>query len=128
MSDAIETKILSMLDALQNGVITVAGQTIKYAPDVMQAALSVTVINGVQDLMFSIIFLLALIIFVFILIFGIKQVKLNQFNDGWQAFGVVGCFFSSVCFLISICNVWMWVEIFNPKLYIAHQIVQQVLK
>lgn len=120
MSDAIETKILSMLDALQNGVITVAGQTIKYAPDVMQAALSVTVINGVQDLMFSIIFLLALIIFVFILIFGIKQVKLNQFNDGWQAFGVVGCFFSSVCFLISICNVWMWVEIFNPKLYIAH--------
>lgn len=30
--------------------------------------------------------------------------------------------------LFALCNVWNWIGIFQPKLYLAHEIIERVLK
>ena len=127
MSDVIENKVVSMLDALQNGAVEIGNQLVKYTPDVIQAALGVTMITGIQELVYGVIWLGLFIYFY-------RYWSSNKFS-GFDAptiqdakLGGAGLMsiISIMVVLTQLGNVWNYVAIVNPKLYIAHEIVEKV--
>jgi len=126
MSDKIETKLVSMLDALQNGVAEVGGKIVKYTPDVVNAAEWVVRIDGAQELVFSI---FGLLLGVFSAKFLFKHAKIWCDNNGNPIgyIGGIGAVVFSTASFFSIINMWTWIMIFEPKLYIAKQIIESVV-
>lgn len=130
MTSSVETKIVSMLDALQHGIVTVGEKAVKYSPDIADAALSVTQITGAAELLYGIGQGIALFLCVkFCLFFYKTAVEDDSFGAG---LAVAGFASASVGLAISVIyaffNVWNYVAIFNPKIYIAHQIIEKVMK
>lgn len=126
--DAVQTTVIRMLDALQNGAVEVGHTVVKYTPDVVDAALWITRIDGIQQVL-SFIFLSALSIPFILAGKKIKKLPSYDINGYW---GVPSIFYAVAGLLLLsalnvILNVWIWIEIFEPKLYIAKQIVDKVL-
>ena len=127
MSDAIETKVLSMLDALQNGAVELGGQIVKYTPDVVNAVLDVTVIAGSQNIVTGL----------FWLILAIVTARICFKTDWGKTYDDITCdqvkklLFGAVAIVSSLVttyyllDVWNYVAIISPKLYIAHQIIEK---
>lgn len=142
MTDAIatpiENKVVSMLDALQNGAIEVGNQVVKYTPDVIEATYGIIKIDNLQHILSAIILGAVCIIGYNIAANGFnreaKWRKEKERDIGWQG---VGYFYGCVSIAIStllflrilylIGDIWTWIGIFNPKLYIAHEIIEKVL-
>jgi len=130
MSDKVETKLVSMLDALQNGVAEVGGKIVKYTPDVVNAAEWVVRIDGVQSIVFSVSGMIVM---------GYASVKIWKFArkireedrySGWADFNNALAVILGIVAALQIriiLDVWNWVRIFEPKLYIAKQIIESVV-
>lgn len=127
-SDALQSKLIGMLDSIKNGEVVIGQETVKYAPDVVNAALNVVRIGAVQQLVYGVIGLVVAVVF-------FKKAHGNitkSLEDGrFELFlvgvvqgaavvvGVVDAYF--------LVDVWNYVGIFQPKLYIAHKIVEKML-
>lgn len=130
---AIMTQLAKIMDSIQNGVVTVAGQAIKYTPDVMDAALMVIRIDNIQQLIKSFVFLVLGIILIYVLY---KQAIMYRKSDYygkdsismWIFFTAIPACIINPTGLIGILNIWTWVGIFQPKLYIAHLLMEKVMK
>lgn len=126
----IETKVVEMLDALQNGAVTIGEQVVKYSPDVADAALWVVRIDGVQSLLNAVIFCVA----------GIVMYKLAKRNWKWAHQKVTKEDEEDILYIPSVLlfvlsafplfggiarllSVWTYIAIFQPKLYLAKQII-----
>ncbi len=119
MTDVVENKIVSILDALQNGAMEIGGQMVKYAPDVAATALMVTRIDGIQWMVVTVVAL--------ILGFGLIWLAI-KIEDHDATGPVVGFGLGvSIFGLFNFLNIWNWIAIFEPKLYIAHQIINTTL-
>lgn len=57
-TDKIQDKVVSMLDALQQGTTTLGDKLVKYTPDVVDAGLWVIRIDGIQEIAIAIFCLL----------------------------------------------------------------------
>lgn len=130
-SDAVQNKLVSMLDALQQGAFTVGNAVIKYSPDVANTMLDVIRINGIQTLIYNTLLLTgSLGLFYYIK----KSWSKSWFDEyaGPTAAGVLGCIFiiiSNAMFINStgLFNIWNWIEVFQPKLWIAHEVIRSAL-
>jgi hypothetical protein len=136
VTPSVEGKLIDMLDALQNGAVKVGETVVKYSPDVADAALWVVRIDGIQSLITGLIFL--------IVIFPLWswQKRLWQWGSkiGWDsddaqmgfAFGsaplVAGIVISAVVVKKTLLNAWVWIAVFEPKLWLAKQIIDAVVK
>jgi len=123
--DIVEQKVVSMLDALQTGVVEVGHQVVKYAPDVGQAVLGVVQINGINNLAQP---LLLSIIMVILLVLNFNKFILLCRRAEEE---IVAYVFGGILYLLAMCvaisytlDIWDWVAIFNPKLALAHKIIQ----
>lgn len=126
--DAIETKVVSMLDALQNGAVEVAGQAVKYAPDVTNAMLDVIRIDNLQSLIWGTVFLLLFILSTIFMYITTKKCLSGSDWSGWYVL-IFPTFIGSCTGLsTTLLYIWTWVGIFQPKLYIAHLLVEKVMK
>lgn len=126
----VQHKVVSMLDALQNGAVIVGNQVVKYTPDVINAALDIVRINGLQQALHC---LLSLVVLITACNISKKQYPIANFNTGNDSamFCIVSWFFiliSSIIISIIAFDVWNWVMIFEPKLYIAKEIIDKVMK
>lgn len=132
-SPDVQAKVVSMLDALQQGAVTVGSTVVKYTPAVVNAALDVIKLNGIQDLVLSIGGTALAVIFV---LGTIRLWKWSQSTrDLRESPALLIPIFTgaaTACIaiynIVTILDIWLWVEIFEPKLWIAKQLVNQVLK
>lgn len=121
----LETKVVQMLDALQNGATEIGDQVVKYTPDMIQAALGVTIISGIQELIYGLIWFI-----VFIYVFRYWKTHKWTNKEAEQTKLVFSGIGSVICFIGTIdqlCDIWNWTAVFYPKLYIAHQIIEKAL-
>lgn len=129
----VEGKLVEMLDALQHGVVKVGETVVQYSPDIADAALWVVRIDGIQFVMIAISCLLWAI---FAKILGKKlwvwarkvdpdfdspaiAVPVIVWASGVATFGIA---------LAKLFSIWNWVAIFEPKLWLAKQIISSVLR
>lgn len=119
MLDKLQDKALQYLSAFEE----LAKQ---YTPDVLDMALKVVQINGLQTLIIYFTwFIVGVSLILYILINGWS---LRRETDYFTVVmpGIVG----TGCLIVSsvgILNLWNWIAIFEPKLYIAYKIFEKVL-
>lgn len=130
----VQDKLIQMLDSLQNGAVTIGHEVVKYSPDVANAALMVVRINGIQALAAGLTSAVAAIIAYHwtksLWAWAIGVVRDD--SDFFPAFIVpIAC--GVVCFLISnvavnhLTNVWSYIAIAEPKLWLANELINSVL-
>lgn len=153
MTDKAEEKVISMLDALQSGVAHIGDQVVKYSPDVADAALWVVRIDGLGSLLVGVLGFVAIAIAVLLFrraVWHTVQYKIARelywrtngkeeqihkstadTHDFWK-FMLMTCGFImggvGLTASFQIMQIWNWVAVFEPKLYIVKQIIDAALK
>lgn len=129
----LQEKLVSMLDALQEGAIQIGNTAVKYAPDVGEAVLAITRINSLAELVPAILTVIAACICFkyYMRLWSWSKKIANEECDGFVYIVPV----TFTIFYVAVTNfavrtlidVWLWIGVFEPKLYIAKQIVDSVL-
>ena len=133
-TDQLANKLLEIINQIQQGVVA-------HAPDAMNILLKTVQIDCAQNFLITFIsgLFLASMAKIF---FKIKKSiendrKLNKSYSErleWDHGGIIISLlimavvstFALIFFIASIVDVWSWVGLFNPKLYLAHEIIQKV--
>ncbi len=128
-TNAIQNKVLGMLDSIQNGAVVIGQETVKYAPDIVNATLNVIRINQAQELVFGICGLIAVISLHKKIADCFRRIK----EEGRPELFIIGYGLSCVYVvglvnMARLINVWNWMGIFQPKLYLAHELIEKVMK
>lgn len=127
----VQDKLVSMLDALQQGAVKVGETVVQYSPDVANAALWVVRIDGIQCIVTG----------AFYATIGALGVKYTIKAWRWATkdasdqpvflvplvLGVVTGI-AVVAASNIVLNVWNWIAVFEPKLWLAKQIIAAALK
>lgn len=153
MTDKVEEKVISLLDALQSGVAHIGDQVVKYSPDVADAALWVVRIDGLGNLLIGLLGLGMIAVShalfrkavwhrgqhiiawrAYIETKG-KEERIQKddadYHDFWRFITLLTSGFSGFAGLIAVArflDIWNWVAVFEPKLFIAKQIIDAALK
>jgi len=127
MTNDLENKLVTMLDAIQNGAVEIGGAMVKYSPDIADALLTVVRLDCVASIFYPAVWLLLLSVC------GLFLSK--HWNASWEAsdgaINIVALIFLLIGFVIAglfFLNFWSWVGVFEPKLYVAHMLVKKVMK
>jgi hypothetical protein len=133
--DQLTSKLLEIINQIQSGIVS-------HAPDAIKLVLAAVQQDGIANILPGIVALIVLIICVYA---GVKFYKkweeANKLEGQKDAYHredtfplllpIVPAFFVGfICFLFmcpSIFSYWNYVEIFNPKVYLAHEIIQKVV-
>ena len=115
------------LDAMADKLSELAAQ---YGPEVTDAVLAVTRLQGFEYLIYGVLFfipsfLIARYAWYSFLKEGYKNKDIDEIGPGL----IIGAV-STLGFLITASNlfdIWVWVAIFEPKLFIAHKILSGLL-
>ncbi|MCE9567940.1 MAG: hypothetical protein K8U57_38560, partial [Planctomycetes bacterium] len=132
IAPGVEGKLVEMLDALQHGAVKVGEQVVKYSPDVADAALWVVRIDGIQ----SVVLALACIPIAVLCTRWARKfyayLKEDHALDEPQVLGLAALWcaagISSLSSAITLLDVWTWIAIIEPKLWLAKKIIATVLK
>lgn len=131
-SDAVQAKVINMLDALQTGAVHIGEQVVKYSPDVADAVLWVIRIDGLQTILSG----LVMLILSFFCIGWAKKLitwahKYSEESSGVSYTGaILGCGILIIPVFIAydaLTNIWNYVSVFEPKLYLAKRIVSAAI-
>jgi hypothetical protein len=133
----VQGKLLEMLDAIQHGAIHIGDQIIKYSPDAVDVVLWVVRINGIESVIRTCLFGgISVVSWVLCRMFYKWNRKACEEKDnkscedwvGWMCVtGIMGAG-ATLIFLFILCSVWDWVAIFQPKLFLAKEIMQSIIK
>lgn len=129
MDKVVENKLVDMLDALQNGVIEIGNQTLKYAPDIQQALLAVVRVDALQHLVYGVVAAIVVKWSYESIKKGCelnKQDKYSVDGAGHVIAGVMLGVFSLVSVTFTLLDVWCWAGLFDPKIYLAHKLLDKV--
>ncbi len=127
----IEQKVVEILDAAQQGAVKVGETIIQYSPDVANAFLAIVRIEGLAKLIPSILILVACCVFYRSFIRMWKW-ALSRYHYSIDRH-LFACIASAIiCVfvihaLFCILNIWNWVAIFEPKLWLAKQLVDKLI-
>lgn len=128
----VEGKLIEMLDALQNGAVKVGEQVVKYSPDVAEAALWVVRIDGAQSIVFGVAGIPAACISVRLAKRYHAYLKSVKLNDEPPIVVVIFLWclaaWASLASASCLLSVWNWIAVFQPKLWLAKQIIDAVVK
>ncbi|WP_020473636.1 hypothetical protein [Zavarzinella formosa] len=132
MVPSVEEKLVEMLDALQNGAVKVGEQVVKYSPDGADAALWVIRIDGIQTILSALVCVPASWLFARWAKKSFAWMREQDFHDEPPIVVVgalwtisIGCAFKAI---FTFFNAWNWVAIFEPKLWLAKQIIAVAMK
>lgn len=111
--------------------------TIKYAPQVakeaVDAALGVVRINGIQQLVYGFLGLaLQIVLIIFFVVLLKKTAKIQDGSDRIPAIFVLvlveggASLFTSMFLTVKLFNVWNWIMVYEPKLWIAKALFDKV--
>jgi hypothetical protein len=123
-----------MLDQVANKIVEMLSQLNIVSGHARDLAIQAVQIGGFLNLAESFLFL-----FVFLLcgmsFMKYKKTQIKEIfigDDDITTSFIIGCIIASVSLVlligsvINIFDFWNWVAIFNPKLYIAHQLIVKV--
>ena len=126
MYDQIKQDVISLADVIGEKMAAMG-------PEVAEAAMGVARIDGIAELLPAVPLMalsLSLSVMSFYCFKMSKKAKLERprlddwdMTAFWSAIGSVMFFALS---LVQICDIWAWVAIFEPKLYIAHQAIEVI--
>jgi phosphotransferase system glucose/maltose/N-acetylglucosamine-specific IIC component len=111
-TEALTGKLLDIINQVQGAVSTHSGEAVNLV-------LTSTRIDGISWLLGSFIFLCLSVLI------GYSIIKYDKDNELIPI--ALGCL---VLFLFTFANLvypWNWIQVFNPKLYLAHEIIGKVL-
>lgn len=136
-TDKVMEKTLDKADELLTSVLSGLKDLVsKYGSDAVDLGLNVIRIEGVSQI------LIGLVLWMFVVFGVVLFMKMNDFrkhllsenpkNDNFAPefamfVGVaisIGTGFASIFFIF---NIWNWVAIFAPQLYLAHKVVEKIL-
>lgn len=132
---------MSTNDALNKGIdlLTQVVQAAKeavtaYGPDAWSLTLKIVQVDGYQHLALTVSFALmaAILLFVsrYLWVWGTKGDRYSGQRDAGGSFSVISSViagFLLVAFGISLIDIWAWMAIFHPDLYLAHLAVEKIL-
>lgn len=132
MSDALENKAVEILDKSQAAIATFADNLVEmaqqYGPDVAEAALTMARIDALSSLVPALVGLIATVVYVY---FFFKKmmpwVNAEHDYDINRTFtcivSTVAMFFVGLFSLVGVLNLWLWVGVFEPKLWVAKKVL-----
>ena len=142
MSETLENKAVEVIDKAMDGMdqltVMLAGVADKYGAEVVDAGLAVARISAASNLIYAFVGWLMFIGILKLLWYGAMKYRMTfdecDKNDGdfWgpvllSSVGI-GVFTLIVCFMelgaFNILNLWNWVGVVEPKLWIAHQVLK----
>lgn len=129
MSDTLENKAVEILDKSQAAIAGFADQlqelAKQYGPDVADAALMMARIDAAQGLVGGVVAaVITWVCFVSTrsLIKKAKAQPYEMWDVGAIIVGVCGAFAALVA-VLTLADIWRWVGIFEPKLWLAKRIL-----
>jgi hypothetical protein len=121
MYDQIKQDVIALADILGEKLVEIG-------PQAREVALGVARMEGLSSLLPA---LPMAILAIFGWYLGGKiYVWANDDSDG-EFIGIMVKFFSIPLLIMSVIwvfDTWAWVAVFNPELYIAHQVIESVVK
>lgn len=131
----IEDKAVDIMDKAMVGAERLteklAELAAQYGPDVVNAAIEVARITALRPIIGGAV--CAVVSYV-LLRFSIKAFQTAKADDWDNPVYIVGCGFSGIissgfgtAAAIYLFDVWNWVGVFEPKLWIAHRILEKAL-
>lgn len=121
----IEDKSIELIEGLEK-------LTAQYAPDVADAALALTTINGMGNIVFGLFSAVAVFV-MYKLIIKLVHISRNTRDDNTEILCILGAITLGVGFIIffivamaKLTNIWNYVAIFEPKLALAYQVFKGV--
>lgn len=135
----VQGKVIEMLDSLQHGAVHVGDKIVEYSPQVANAALWVVRIDGMQALLNGFIALIGCLLLFKWTRKGFKWFRdgLDDDSDSEETAGKffvglavpVGLFFPfGIVVSNNLLNIWVWIQVIEPKLYLAKRIIDAVIK
>jgi hypothetical protein len=125
VTDQLASKLLDIINQVQAGIVA-------HAPDALNIVLQTVRIDAISRFIYASCLLLGVVILsgIFVRI-NKKKDKDGDMREGVAVYCVLAGFFGTVFIILAfsqLFNVWQYVAIANPKLYLAHQIVQKVMQ
>lgn len=140
MNQEITNKIIDLLNNIQNGVNIASKGAVVAGKEAVTLALQATSLDAFQNIVFGVIGIFILIIPTICLkhlICQYKNYKPKGYTDGFFMDNPWALLYAALIVIIALigfftvlCNlfdVYNWVGIFNPKIYLAHEIMQRYL-
>lgn len=131
----IEDKAVDIMDKAMVGAEKLSEKLAQlaeqYGPDVVDAGLAVARVTAAQKLLYGLIAVIGSTAFFWIARYLVRKVR----DENWDEFfgiggifisGALGLFFA-IGGLIDLLSIWNWVGVFEPKLWIAHRILEKAL-
>lgn len=134
-ADQLTGKLLDIINQVQSGIVA-------HAPDAVNLVLASTQIDCLQSIILSFIGVIVSIICGFIIFKIQKKIDADKKDNKpyherltWiEPEAVLPALFAGlsgsiilVISVITLLDIWNWVGLFNPKLYLAHQIIAKVM-
>lgn len=127
IATVVGDKALQYLDLFEQAVV-------KYSPDAVEAVLMVTRVHGLSIIIPA---LVALLVGIVVGVWGVRFIRKGfalqkQHEEGFpHVVGGACMFFVSILFLgeslSKLLNIWNWVAIIEPKLWLAYKMFDKVL-
>lgn len=129
-ADKIIDVVTAKLDAIQNGLSELGKM---YGPDVINAAINVSRIEALQGAAMWLIFMAIVVWIPFYPLKWLHKWKLSAktyYSDGEgeqivYGLSIVG-YILILLVLFVMFDIWNFIGVVNPKLYIAHQIMEKI--
>jgi hypothetical protein len=123
-TDQVASKLLEIINQIQAGVVA-------HAPEAANLALQAVSYDGWYSLIIGFSWLALSLILYYIAkryVYYIKNCEKKNESDE-IALGLLVCAIVIILIFaaIELFDFWNWVQAFNPKLYLAHEIIQKVL-
>ncbi len=132
MNDALTQKVVEILTQLQGAAGKAVEMAGKAAPQVAEYAIKTKVYEGIATLMQGGSSLLFALITLTVM-YRKRKTIVEAFDDDSPAVVIATFAFGIASFIAfcagtaTLCNAWNWVAVFDPKIALAHDIVQRVM-
>lgn len=128
----IEQKAVEILDKLE-------ALATQYTPDVLDAAVAIVQVNGIRNVVCGFLGIAAIFLVRAVARRSREycQAQYDAFHEenphadnGWEVgvavsiiFGVIATLILAISSVVTLCDVWNWVAMFDPKLALAQRIL-----
>lgn len=137
MADDKEKLVTDLMDKVGGGIEAITHKitdvATQYGPEVLQAGLNVVRIDCLSTLVYAFIGLV-MTGFIYLVVFKKGKVWFpdtrNSFNEEYFVFNFLVLGFNTIFFAfaaINFINLWTWVGVIEPKLYLAHKLVEKLI-
>lgn len=132
MNDAIQNKLLGAADQLTMAANSITQELIKKAPDALNLILTVAKYTALCNLIQGFACFIGVLLIIRTGYFFIR--KTDDMGGDWELalalhcyLGTIGAIILLILGIINFFDIFSWIGIWHPDVYIAHQLLQKVI-